>query len=41
MIEDVLENRRKYIAETLEGLSDNMIDSVYEVMKMLNEKMDL
>jgi DNA-binding MarR family transcriptional regulator len=41
MIEDVLENRRKYIAETLEGLSDNMIDSVYEVMKMLNEKMNL
>lgn len=41
MIEDVLENRRKYIAETLEGLSDDMIDSVFEVMKMLNEKMSL
>jgi len=41
MIEDVLENRRKYIADTLEGLSDDMIDSVFEVMKMLNEKMNL
>lgn len=41
MIEDVLENRRKYIAETLDGLSDDMIDSVFEVMKMLNEKMSL
>lgn len=41
VIEGVLENRRKYIAETLEGLSDDMIDSVFEVMKMLNEKMDL
>jgi len=41
VIEGVLENRRNYIAETLEGLSDDMIDSVFEVMKMLNEKMDL
>jgi len=41
MIEDVLENRRKYIAETLDGLSDDMIDSVFEVMKMLNEKMSI
>lgn len=41
MIEDVLENRRKYIAGTLEGLSDEMINSVDEVMAMLNEKMSL
>lgn len=41
MIEGVLENRRKYISETLEGLSEEMIDSVFEVMKMLNEKMSL
>lgn len=41
MIEDVLENRRKYIAETLDGESDEMIEKVYEVMEMLNKKMDL
>jgi len=41
MIEGVLENRRKYITETLDGLSEDMIDSVFEVMKMLNEKMSL
>lgn len=41
MIDGVLENRRKYIAETLEGLSDEMINSVDEVMRMLNEKMNL
>jgi len=40
MIEGVLANRRKYISETLEGLSDEMFDKVFEVMKMLNEKMD-
>lgn len=41
IIEGVMENRRKYIFETLEGASDEMIHNVYEVMKMLNEKMDL
>lgn len=39
MIEGVLENRRKYIRETLDGLSEEMVDSVFEVMKLLNEKM--
>lgn len=41
VIKGVLDNRRRYILETLDGLSDEMIDSVFEVMKMLNEKMDL
>lgn len=41
MIEAVLENRRSYISEILEGVSDEMIDSVDKVMEMLNEKMDL
>jgi MarR family transcriptional regulator, organic hydroperoxide resistance regulator len=41
VIEGVLENRRCYIKENLDGLTDDMIDSVYEVMAMLNEKMDI
>lgn len=41
IIEGVMENRRKYIFETLDGVSDEMIHNVYEVMKMLNDKMDL
>lgn len=41
VIEGVLNNRRKYIAKNLDGLTDEMIDSVYEVMKMLNETMEI
>jgi DNA-binding MarR family transcriptional regulator len=41
VIEGVLDNRRQYIKENLDGLSDDMINSVFEVMKMLNEKMVL
>lgn len=41
MIADVLENRRKYIVDILEGESDDMVDKVFEVMQMLNGKMKL
>lgn len=41
VINGVMENRRKYIDEILVGVSDEMIESVYEVMKMLNEAMEI
>lgn len=41
VIEGVLENRRCYIRDNLDGLSDDMIDSIYEVMELLKEKMDV
>ncbi len=41
MIQDVLKTRRNYIAGILEGVSEEMVESVYEVMEMLCEKMDI
>lgn len=41
MIEEVLKSRRKYISEILEDIPDEMVDSIYEVMSLLNNKMKL
>lgn len=41
VIDGVLENRRKFIKETLNGLDDDMIESVHKVMLMLDDKMEI